>query len=435
MIVDQAIYREGHRLVCQDLSEELDRLREEGNGFLWIGLKDPTDAEFALVNQELELHPLAVEDAVRGDQRAKIEHYEGSLLVVLKTLRYVEDTSDVETGEVMVFLGDRFVVTVRRGDANPLAGVRARLEQNAEHLSLGPAAVLHAVMDSVVDNYILVDNEIHEDLEHIEQLVFSGTRGVDATAIYRLKREVLEIRRASQPLADAMERLFVQPHRAIVDRDGSDVLAFFRDVKDHLLKVNDHVESYDRLLSDILSAHLAQISVGQNDDMRKISRRRLRDLRPPRRKRLTTLASAPLEEAIELVTGGYRYAPEVEAEQVQLIPHLQPAPPLVLAQHRRSRLIVYRERADGDLAERVASLGRALADPKRVEILRLLAHGVDRASRLVAETGLTRSTVHHHLSQLREARLIDLEGNARAYRYLPREDALPGDLGPTVRAA
>jgi magnesium transporter len=271
MIVDQAIYREGRRLVCQDLSEELDRLREEGNGFLWIGLKDPTDAEFALVNQELELHPLAVEDAVRGDQRAKIEHYEGSLLVVLKTLRYVEDTSDVETGEVMVFLGDRFVVTVRRGDANPLAGVRARLEQNAEHLSLGPAAVLHAVMDSVVDNYILVDNEIHEDLEHIEQLVFSGTRGVDATVIYRLKREVLEIRRASQPLADAMERLFVQPHRAIVDRDGSDVLAFFRDVKDHLLKVNDHVESYDRLLSDILSAHLAQISVGQNDDMRKIS--------------------------------------------------------------------------------------------------------------------------------------------------------------------
>ena len=271
MIVDQAIYRQGRRLICQDLSEELDQLREEGNGFLWIGLKDPTDAEFALVNDELQLHPLAVEDAVRGDQRAKIEHYEGSLLVVLKTLRYVEDTSDVETGEVMVFLGDRFVVTVRRGDANPLAGVRARLEQNAEHLSLGPAAVLHAVMDSVVDNYILVDHEIHEDLEHIEQLVFSGTRGVDATVIYRLKREVLEIRRASQPLADAMERLFVQPHRAIVDRDGSDVLAFFRDVKDHLLKVNDHVESYDRLLSDILSAHLAQISVGQNDDMRKIS--------------------------------------------------------------------------------------------------------------------------------------------------------------------
>jgi magnesium transporter len=271
MIVDQAIYREGHRLVCHDLSDELQKLRRAGNGFLWIGLKDPTDAEFALVNAELQLHPLAVEDAVRGDQRAKIEHYEGSLLVVLKTLRYLEETSDVETGEVMVFLGDRFVVTVRRGEANPLVGVRHRLEQNAEHLSIGPAAVLHAVMDSVVDNYTLVDAEIHEDLERIEQAVFSGARDVDATAIYRLKREVLEIRRASNPLADAMERLFVQPHRAIVDRDGSDVLAFFRDVRDHLLKVNDHVESYDRLLTDILNAHLAQISVQQNDDMRRIS--------------------------------------------------------------------------------------------------------------------------------------------------------------------
>jgi DNA-binding transcriptional ArsR family regulator len=139
----------------------------------------------------------------------------------------------------------------------------------------------------------------------------------------------------------------------------------------------------------------------------------------------TTIASAPLDEAIELVTGGYRYAPEVEAEQVLLIPHLQPAPWLVLAQHRRSRLIVYRKRADGDVAERVTTLGRSLADPKRVEILKLLARGVDRASRLVAETGLTRSTVHHHLSQLREARLIDLEGNARAYRYVLRVDALP----------
>jgi magnesium transporter len=299
MIVDQAIYRQGRRLVCQDLSHELEQLRDQGNGFLWIGLKDPTDAEFALVNQELQLHPLAVEDAVRGDQRAKIEHYEGSLLVVLKTLRYVEDTSDVETGEVMVFLGDRFVVTVRRGDANPLAGVRARLEQNSEHLSLGPAAVLHAVMDSVVDNYILVDTEIHEDLERIEQQVFSGTRDIDATAIYRLKREVLEIRRASQPLAEAMERLFVQPHRAIVDRDGSEVLAFFRDVRDHLLKVNDHVESYDRLLSDILGAYLAQISVAQNSDMRKIS---------------AWVAIAAVPTMVAGIYGmNFRYIPELEA--------------------------------------------------------------------------------------------------------------------------
>lgn len=271
MIVDQAIYRDGVRLDCGDLSTELDQLRSSGEGFIWIGLKDPTDAEFELVNDELRLHPLAVEDAVRGDQRAKVETYGRSLLAVLKTLRYVEATSDVETGEVMVFLGDRFVVTVRRGEANPLAGVRHRMEDNAEHLQLGPAAVLHAVMDSVVDNYLAVDAEIREDLERIEQQVFSGSRDADASVIYRLKREVLEMRRAAQPLADAMERLSRQPHRSIIDREGSEVLPFFRDVQDHLLKVNDHIESYDRLLSDILSAHLAAISVQQNDDMRKIS--------------------------------------------------------------------------------------------------------------------------------------------------------------------
>ncbi len=272
MIVDQAIYRHGIRQQCGDLSEELARLRhDDDGGFLWIGLKDPTDAEFDLVNDELRLHPLAVEDAVRGNQRAKIEYYEGSLLVVLKTLRYVEDTSDIETGEVMVFLGDRFVVTVRRGEGNPLAGVRHRLEENAEHLSLGPAAALHAVMDSVVDNYMLVDREIFEDLDHIEQLVFSGARNVDATAIYRLKREVLEIRRASVPLADSMLRLHADPQKRLLQRHSPDSLAFFRDVEDHLLKFNDHIESYDRLLTDILNAHLAQISVQQNDDMRRIS--------------------------------------------------------------------------------------------------------------------------------------------------------------------
>src|SRR5262245_66659259 len=122
-------------------------------GFIWIGLKDPTDEEFDLVNGELHLHPLAVEDAVYGHQRAKIEQYEGSTFVVLKTLRYIESTSDVETGEVMLIIGDRFVVTVRHGEGNPLAGVRQRLETEPDRLEHGPMAVLHAVMDSVVDNY------------------------------------------------------------------------------------------------------------------------------------------------------------------------------------------------------------------------------------------------------------------------------------------
>ena len=138
----------------------------------------------------------------------------------------------------------------------------------------------------------------------------------------------------------------------------------------------------------------------------------------------TTLASAPLLEAIEQVTAGYRYVAEPEAERVLLIPHVQPEPRLVLAQHCSTRLVVYQARAERGADERVAALGRALADPKRVQILSLVARGVDRASELVAQTGLSRSTVHHHLGELRDARLIDLEGNARAYRYLPRREAL-----------
>ena len=124
MIVDQAIYRQGQRLPCGDLSDALEELRggDDPHAFLWIGLKNPTDAEFDLVNDELKLHPLAVEDAVKGNQRPKVELYDNTIFVVMKTLRYIEETSDVETGEVMLFVGDRFVVTVRTGRGEPARG-------------------------------------------------------------------------------------------------------------------------------------------------------------------------------------------------------------------------------------------------------------------------------------------------------------------------
>ncbi|MGW5239677.1 magnesium/cobalt transporter CorA [Monashia sp. NPDC004114] len=268
MIVDKAIYKDGRRHGCGDLSDELDALRLGVEGFLWIGLKDPTDEEFALVNEELNLHPLAVEDAVYGHQRAKIEQYEGSTFVVLKTLRYIEATSDVETGEVMLFIGDKFVVTVRHGEGNALAGVRQRLEIEPERLGHGPMTVLHAVMDSVVDNYVLVDREIKKDLDEIEEQVFGSAHSGDANTIYRLKREVLEFRRASQPLAETLANFMERGRGRALD---TELVVFFRDVADHLRLVNDHVESYDRLLTDILSAHLASVSVKQNEDMRRIS--------------------------------------------------------------------------------------------------------------------------------------------------------------------
>ncbi|MDN5764673.1 MAG: magnesium and cobalt transport protein CorA [Humibacillus sp.] len=268
MIVDKAIYRDGHRYGCGDLSDELDALRSGAEGFIWIGLKDPTDEEFELVNSELHLHPLAVEDAVKGDQRAKIEQYEKSVFVVLKTVRYIDATSDIETGELMLFIGDRFVVTVRHGEANPLQGVRHQLEIEESHLMHGPMAVLHSVMDSVVDNYRVVDREIRRDLEQIEAQVFGSPAGGDANVIYRLKREVLEFRRASGPLAEALTSYMERGAGRLLQPD---VLLFFRDVEDHLRQVNDHVDAYDHLLTDMLSAHLSGVSVKQNEDMRKIS--------------------------------------------------------------------------------------------------------------------------------------------------------------------
>lgn len=270
MIVDQAIYRQGRRLPCGDLSDALDDLRggDDPHAFLWIGLKNPTDAEFDLVNDELKLHPLAVEDAVKGNQRPKVELFDNTIFVVMKTLKYIEETSDVETGEVMLFVGDRFVVTVRRGEANPLAGVRQALEANVDSLRHGEIAVVHAVMDSIVDNYVAIDAELQKDLEDIESSVFAGANRVSSATIYRLKREVLEFRRAAVPLAAPLRMLHDGSRSPLPQKE---VRLLFRDVADHLLRVIDHVESYDRLLTDILNAHLAQISVQQNADMRKIS--------------------------------------------------------------------------------------------------------------------------------------------------------------------
>lgn len=239
-------------------------------GFVWIGLKDPTDAEFSAVNEELSLHALAVEDAVKGGQRVKVERFHDTVFAALRTLRYVEATSHLLAGEVMVFVGDRYVVTVRRGEAMPLDGVRHRLESDPETLvSHGPMGVLHAVMDEIVDAYRLIDAEIQRDLEQIEEAVFSPSKSVDAEAIYRLKREVVAFRHAAEPLLSPLGWLHAEggPVSAAELRLG------FRDVGDHVTQVVAHLAAYDRLLSDVLSTYLARVGVQQNNDVRKISAR------------------------------------------------------------------------------------------------------------------------------------------------------------------
>ncbi|MFF7771659.1 magnesium/cobalt transporter CorA [Streptomyces massasporeus] len=275
MIVDCAIYRDGQRTEGpEDLSDALGEARTAG-GFVWIGLHEPTEAEFDHVTREFGLHPLAVEDALKAHQRPKLEVYDDSLFVVLKPVAYEPQSDTVSSGEIMIFLGDSFVVTVRHGEGAPLKAVRHRLEHEPELLGKGPTAVLYAVADATVDHYLDVATELQTDLEGLEAEVFSpdggGSRNT-ASRIYDFKRQVLEFRRATGPLAPPMSRLAGTASSGVAVPFVDDrARPFFRDVSDHLTRVNDSVENLDRLVSDILSAHLAQMSVRQNDDMRKIS--------------------------------------------------------------------------------------------------------------------------------------------------------------------
>ncbi|CAL9627867.1 Cobalt_magnesium transport protein CorA [Streptomyces sp. enrichment culture] len=275
VIVDCGIYREGHRVEGpSDLSDALDEARAAG-GFVWIGLHEPSPEEFELVTEEFRLHPLAVEDALKAHQRPKLEVYDDSLFLVLKPVVYEPESDAVSSGEVMIFLGDAFVVTVRHGEGAPLAAVRKRLEREPEMLGKGPTAVLYAIADATVDHYLEVAGELQNDLEELETEVFSpdvaGSRHT-ASRIYTFKRQILEFRRASGPLALPLTRLAGNgPFGAAPPFVNDKARPFFRDVHDHLTRVNESVDGLDRLVSDVLSAHLAQMSVRQNDDMRKIS--------------------------------------------------------------------------------------------------------------------------------------------------------------------
>ncbi|MEV7727781.1 magnesium and cobalt transport protein CorA [Streptomyces sp. NPDC087917] len=271
VIVDCAMYRDGRRSEApEDFSDALDEARAIGDAFVWVGMHEPTAEEFDHVSREFGLHALAVEDALTAHQRPKLEVYDDSLFVVLKPVVYDDDADTVSTGELMVFIGDSFVVTVRHGEGAALSAVRHRLEREPDVLRHGPTAVLYAVCDAVVDHYIEVAAELQGDLEELEAEVFSPNASSSkntAARIYAAKRQVLEFRRAISPLLQPMDRLafgqvpFVHDHAQ----------PFFRDVADHLTKANEYIEGLDRLLSDALAAHLAQMGVRQNDDMRKIS--------------------------------------------------------------------------------------------------------------------------------------------------------------------
>jgi magnesium transporter len=268
VIVDCALYHHGAREVVEgDLGDALAAARMRGHSFIWIGLHDPSQQELDKVAKEFSLHPLAVEDAVKAHQRPKVEDFQESLFVVLKTVRYDEATQQVELGDVMLFVGDSFVVTVRHGQARALKDIRRRLEREPELLDCGPPAVLYAVADAVVDDYSAIAVAVEEDIEEVEARVFAPERSNDAHRIYNLKREVIEFRRAVRPLVAPMSRLA----EGQVPRVADPLRPFFRDVADHAVRVADQVDGFDDLLGSVLSANLAQVGVQQNSDMRRIS--------------------------------------------------------------------------------------------------------------------------------------------------------------------
>lgn len=277
-MVDCAVYVDGARLPGKFTHAaalaKVRELRDEGqNAFVWIGLHEPDDHQMISVAEVFGLHSLAVEDAVHAHQRPKLERYDNTLFLVLKTVKYVEHESValareiVETGEIMVFVGPEFVVTVRHGDHSGLAGVRKKMEDEHKQLALGPYAVMHAIADHVVDTYLEVTRLMECDIDAMEENAFSPTAETDIEHIYLLKREVVELRRAVAPLSTELGRL----HNDYKDLLSKEVLRYMRDVLDHQTVAADRIASYDELLSSLVQASLAKVGMQQNTDMRKIS--------------------------------------------------------------------------------------------------------------------------------------------------------------------
>ena len=264
MIVNCAIYVDGKRTECSDLERIRSTCRERG-GFAWIGLVDPGKEEIASVSSEFVLPEMAVRNAIEAHHRPRLGHYGDSFFVVLRTAQYLDDEERVEFGEIHIFLGRDFVVTVRHGEASSLAGVREALEDEPGFLGRGTGTVLWAVLDRVVDDYDPVIDGLENDVDEIEEEVFGGNADV-SRRIYELSREVLEFRRAAQPLAKVLEHLFEESYGG--DRE---VVRRMRSVHEHVLRVSEQIDGFRELLSNILSVEQNTAMQRQSVQVQKIS--------------------------------------------------------------------------------------------------------------------------------------------------------------------
>ncbi|MFC4375402.1 magnesium and cobalt transport protein CorA [Nocardia halotolerans] len=272
-IVDCGVYTDGKRLPGHFTPQQaLTEASKTDTGFVWVGLHDPDETQMNDIARTFGLHPLAVEDAVVGRQRPKLEVYDNTLFLVMRTVSYVEHdmhaiSQIVETGDIMVFTGPHFAITVRHGEHTGLSGVRKQLEGRPDQLQMGPCSVLHAVADHVVDSYVEVTESIGEDVDEMEEAVFTPASKVGIESIYQLKREVVELRRAVGPLGIPLERLVHNQNLPV----PTEFRRYMRDVADHHVSVSEQITYFDEALSNLVNAALAKISVQQSTDMRKIS--------------------------------------------------------------------------------------------------------------------------------------------------------------------
>ena len=269
MIVNCVVYSAG----CKVADISLDQVGEwaaRDEHFVWLGLLDPSEEEMRLVQAELGLHDLAVEDAHRAHQRPKLEEYGDGLFVVLRTMRWDVEKKTVERGETHVFVGPRYAVSIRHGDTGSYVQVRGRCESTPGHLAMGPAFVLYAIMDFVVDNYFPVIEHIEDRLANLEVGIFGGARPQRDVAqrIYQLKRLLIQIRRAVAPLVDVCNRLTRWDGHGLIPEE---VRPYFRDVYDHVVRIHDTVDSLRELLSSALDANLALVSIRQNEIMKQLA--------------------------------------------------------------------------------------------------------------------------------------------------------------------
>jgi magnesium transporter len=266
VIVDCAVYEEGCRRNGSLSLEQAGRAARTGGAFVWLGLLEPSSEEFESIAREFDLHELAVEDAIKAHQRPKVELYGDTLFVVVKTARYVDSEEVIEIGELMAFVHPGFIVTVRHGEGE-LGPVRERIERRPDLLRHGSGMALYAILDHVVDGYEEAAQGIEVDVQEVERQVFSDDRGNPAERIYKLEREVLDFQAAVAPLAIAVDEIARGHFQVVPD----ELQEYYRDVHDHLRRASGRITGFRELLGNALQANLTQVSVRQNEDMRKIS--------------------------------------------------------------------------------------------------------------------------------------------------------------------